>query len=66
MIDMPCRSAVVRQVFLFTCFTGLRLSDVRGLRWCDLSQQDGSYTLGVRMYKTEKEAGNKVYAGARR
>lgn len=54
MIDTPCRNAVVRQVFLFTCFTGLRLSDVRGLRWCDLSQQDGSYTLGVRMYKTEK------------
>ncbi len=54
MIDTPCRSDVVRQVFLFTCFTGLRLSDVRGLRWCDLSQQDGAYTLGARMYKTEK------------
>ncbi|WP_298062794.1 phage integrase SAM-like domain-containing protein [uncultured Rikenella sp.] len=54
MIDTLCRSAVVRQVFLFTCFTGLRLSDVRGLRWCDLSQQDGAYTLGVKMYKTEK------------
>ncbi len=54
MIDTPCRSAVVRQVFLFTFFTGWRLSHVRGLRWCDLSQQDSSYTLGVRMYKTEK------------
>ncbi len=54
MIDTPCKHTVVRQVFLFTCFTGLRVSDVRGLRWCDLSQQDGSYTLGVRMYKTEK------------
>ncbi len=54
MIDTPCKHTVVRQVFLFTCFTGLRVSDVWGLRWCDLSQQDGSYTLGVRMYKTEK------------
>lgn len=54
MIAMPCKNAVVKQVFLFTCFTGLRLSDVRGLRWCDLSQQDGAYTLGVKMYKTEK------------
>ena len=54
MIDTPCKHTVVRQVFLFTCFTGLRVSDVRGLRWCDLSQQDGGYTLGVRMYKTEK------------
>ncbi len=54
MIETPCKHTVVRQVFLFTCFTGLRVSDVRGLRWCDLSQQDGSYTLGVRMYKTEK------------
>ncbi len=50
MIDTPCKHTVVRQVFLFTCFTGLRVSDVRGLRWCDLSQQDGGYTLGVRMY----------------
>ncbi len=54
MIDTPCRSDVVRQVFLFTCFTGLRVSDVRGLRWRDFSQQNGAYTLGVRMYKTEK------------
>ena len=54
MIATPCKSAAVKQVFLFTCFTGLRLSDVRSLRWCDLSQQDGSYTLGVKMYKTEK------------
>ena len=54
MIDTPCRSAVVKQAFLFTCFTGLRLSDVRGLRWCDLSQQGGSYTLGIKMYKTKK------------
>jgi len=54
MIATPCRSAIVKQVFLFTCFTGLRLSDVRGLRWCDLSQQDGAYTLGVKMYKTDK------------
>lgn len=54
MIATPCKNAVVKQVFLFTCFTGLRLSDVRGLRWCDLSQQDGSYTLGVKMYKTDK------------
>ncbi len=54
MIDTPCKHTVVRQVFLFTCFTGLRVSDVRGLRWRNLSQQDGAYTLGVRMYKTEK------------
>lgn len=54
MIATPCKNAVVRQVFLFTCFTGLRLSDVSGLHWCDLSQQDGSYTLGIKMYKTEK------------
>lgn len=54
MIDTPCNNVVVKQVFLFTCFTGLRLSDVRGLRWYDLSQQDGVYTLGVKMYKTEK------------
>jgi len=54
MIATPCRSAIVKQVFLFTCFTRLRLSDVRGLHWRDLSQQDGAYTLGIKMYKTEK------------
>jgi len=29
----PCRSFEVKRAFLFSCFTGLRISDVRALQW---------------------------------
>ncbi len=33
LIDTPCKYPVVKQMFLFSCFTGLRYSDVSNLRW---------------------------------
>jgi len=33
MIDAPCSEPVVKQAFLFSCFTGLRYSDLKQLTW---------------------------------
>lgn len=52
MIAAPCKHPAVKRLFLFTCFTGLRLSDVKTLRWCDLSQTESGCRVGLRMYKT--------------
>jgi integrase len=34
--NTPCSSEVVRDAFIFSCFTGLRLIDIEGLIWKDI------------------------------
>lgn len=34
--ETPCIKEIIRQAFLFSCFTGLRYSDVASLRWSDI------------------------------
>lgn len=48
----PCPSAQVGQAFLFSCFCGLRWSDVKSLRWSDIHCESGSYIVVKRMVKT--------------
>ena len=32
----PCRYEIVKQAFLFSCFTGLRYSDMKSLKWSEI------------------------------
>lgn len=55
LIDTPCCNDNVKLAFLLSCFTGLRLSDIRKLKWSDVQKTpDGSAQyIGIRMQKTQ-------------
>jgi len=54
MIDTPTKSERTKQVFLFMCFCGLRISDVKKLRWSEIHNEGDRYTMRIRQKKTEK------------
>ena len=54
LINAPCRNVIVKQAFLFSCFTGLRIGDVQKLKWSDISKEEGRYKVKIVMSKTKK------------
>ena len=57
MIATPFFNEPVRRAYLFSCFCGLRVSDIRKLRWRDISTSGGQWHVSVVMTKTS----NPVY-----
>lgn len=57
LIRAKCGSETVKRAFLFSCNCGLRLSDVRTLKWKDIYSDNGTWKVATRMKKTE----NAVY-----
>jgi integrase len=43
-----------KMAFVFSCFTGLRISDIRSLRWCDIQGINGIPHVRTTMVKTKK------------
>lgn len=56
MMVTPCRSEDTKRAFLFSCFTGLRLSDVRELSWSKIQKSPDGKTryVRLRMQKTQR------------
>ena len=52
LIDTECKCPQVKQAFLFACFCGLRISDVRALRWADIDTSGEQWTVAILMQKT--------------
>lgn len=51
MIQTEC-NARIKRAFLFACYSGLRISDIRSLVWDDLKMIDGTWFVVKRMKKT--------------
>ncbi len=47
-----CDNQMVKTAFLFSCFSGLRLSDVEQLKWVQLSHVNGAPYIQFRQQKT--------------
>lgn len=59
MAETECEKEVIKRAFMFSCFCGLRISDIRKLKWTDIEQTtdgDGNthYRLSTTMQKTQK------------
>ena len=54
LIETPCKREDVKAAFLFSCFCGLRLSDVCARKWGNLTiESSGKRHLEIRMKKTK-------------
>lgn len=54
LIRTDCSNPIIKQAFLFACFTGLRIGDIRNLKWSDLQEDRSNLTLEIKMQKTGK------------
>lgn len=54
LIATPMKNEMVKNAYLFSCFCGLRISDVKGLKWKDVFVDGGQYRLAVSMQKTKE------------
>jgi len=56
LINTPCRCDIVKRAFLFSCFTGLRYSDMKSLLWSEIHTAADGKTQYIehRQVKTKK------------
>ena len=54
LIATPMKNEAVKQAYLFSCFCGLRISDIIGLKWGNVYADNGQYRLEVVMQKTKE------------
>lgn len=54
LIATPCARPMIKNAFLFSCFCGLRLSDIKNLEWEDIKNEDGKSVVRIFMQKTKE------------
>ncbi|WP_314054895.1 site-specific integrase [Capnocytophaga gingivalis] len=52
LIETDCRYEVLKRAFLFSCFTGMRWSDVNKLTWKDVQKFENRYRIHFTQKKT--------------
>lgn len=54
LINTPCLNEVVKQAFLFACFCGLRISDIRTLKWKEIKFNADGAVIEKEQVKTHQ------------
>lgn len=52
MMETPMKNETIKRAFLFACFCGLRISDIRALRWGNITHENGIDSVSLTMKKT--------------
>lgn len=55
LIATPCRNAELRRAFLFSCLTGLRVSDIKKMTWREVGKCGDFTRLTFRQKKTREQ-----------
>ena len=54
LIGTECKYEIMKQAFLFSCLCGLRVSDIRKLKWSDLQKSGERIRIEIKMQKNKK------------
>ena len=52
LIATPCRRPDMKAAFLFSCFCGLRIMDIKQLCWKHITRNNGKWQVEIRQFKT--------------
>lgn len=52
LIATPCRRPDMKAAFLFSCFCGLRIMDIKLLCWKHITRNNGKWQVEIRQFKT--------------
>jgi integrase len=55
LIDTPCRREDMKAAFLFSCFCGLRIMDIKLLKWKHITKTQAYWQVEITQYKTGKQ-----------
>ncbi|WP_288918405.1 site-specific integrase [uncultured Prevotella sp.] len=50
--ETPCLNGMVKRAFLFSCYSGLRISDIEDLKWSEIKKDGDRRYISKKMIKT--------------